>query len=256
MPDARPSTRYWLKGLQGALVVALIAQGLHLGWVLLAPVGTGEPVPSGVVDRRALDPALARLAFGGGAVAADASGLSLLGLRRAPDPRDSTAILAEGGQQRAFGIGDSVRPGLRLHAVESRHVVLDGPAGLVRLALPGAAVVAPAMPAPVPASAPAPSGARVDPKQLLAEAGLRPRLRGGRLDGFTVIARGDGRTLRSAGLQSGDVLLAVNGQALTPERLTELGDMLEAGSRPGASTTLTLERGDTRHTITLPSESP
>ena len=76
------------------------------------------------------------------------------------------------------------------------------------------------------------------------------------MDGFTVIARGDGRTLRSAGLQSGDVLLAVNGQALTPERLTELGDMLEAGSRPGASTTLTLERGDTRHTITLPSESP
>lgn len=256
MPDARPSTRYWLKGLQGALLVALIAQGLHLGWVLLAPIGTGEPVPSGVVDRRALDPALARLAFGGGAVAADASGLSLLGLRRAPDPRDSTAILAEGGQQRAFGIGDSIRPGLRLHAVESRHVVLEGPAGLTRLALPGAAAVAPAMPPPVPASAPVPGGSRVDPKQLLAEAGLRPRLRGGRLDGFTVIARGDGRTLRSAGLQSGDVLLAVNGQALTPERLTELGDMLEAGSQPGASTTLTLERGDTRHTITLPSESP
>ena len=28
------------------------------------------------------------------------------------------------------------------------------------------------------------------------------------------------------------------------------------GNQPGASTTLTLERGDTRHTITLPSESP
>ena len=136
------------------------------------------------------------------------------------------------------------------------HVVLDGPAGLTRLALPGAAAPSPAVPAPLPAGAPVPDGSRVDPKQLFAEAGLRPRLRGGRLDGFTVIARGEGRTLRSAGLQSGDVLLAVNGQALTPERLTELGDLLEAGRQPGASTTLTLERGDTRHTITLPSESP
>ena len=256
MPDARPSTRHWLKGLQGALLVALAAQGLHLAWVVFAPVGAGEPAPAGVPVRRALDPALARQAFGGGSVAVDISGLSLLGLRRAPDPRDSTAILAEGGQQRAYGIGDRVRPGLRLHAVEATHVVLDGPTGLTRLALPGAGAMTQAMPLPQPASAPMPSGSRVDPKQLLAEAGLRPRLRGGRLDGFTVIARGDGRTLRSAGLQSGDVLLAVNGQALTPERLTELGDMLEAGSRPGASTTLTLERGDTRHTITLPSESP
>lgn len=256
MPDARPSTHRWVKGLQGILALALVAQVLHLGWVLSAPVGTGEPVPSGVVGRRALDPALARLAFGGGKAAVDTSGLSLLGLRRAPDPGDSTAILAEGGQQRAFGIGDAVRPGLRLHAVEAGHVMLEGPAGLTRLALPGAAAMAPSAPLPAPVKPPAPSGARVDPKQLLAEAGLRPRLRGGRLDGFTVIARGDGRTLRSAGLQSGDVLLAVNGQALTPERLTELGDMLEAGSQPGARTTLTLERGDTRHTITLPSESP
>lgn len=256
MPDARPSTRYWLKGLQGALLVALLAQGLHLGWVLFAPVGAGDTAPASAPARQALDPALARLAFGGGSGAVDASGLSLLGLRRAPDPRDSSAILAEGGQQRAYGIGDSVRPGLRLHAVEATHVVLDGPAGLTRLALPGTAAPAPVVPAPLPAGAPVPDGSRVDPKQLFAEAGLRPRLRGGRLDGFTVIARGEGRTLRSAGLQSGDVLLAVNGQALTPERLTELGDLLEAGRQPGASTTLTLERGDTRHTITLPSESP
>lgn len=256
MPDARPSTRRWLKGLQGALILALLAQGLHLGWVLLAPVGTGGPVPSGVPGRLALDPGLARLAFGGETASADADGLSLLGLRRAPDPDASTAILSEAGKQRAYGIGDPVRPGLRLHAVEADHVVLDGPAGRTRLSLPGAPARAPAAPLPAPATAPAPSGARIDPQQLLAEAGLRPRLRGGRLDGFTVIARGDGRTLRSAGLQSGDVLLAVNGQALTPERLTELGDMLDAGRQPGASTTLTLERGDTRHTITLPSESP
>lgn len=246
-----------LKGLQAALVLGLLAQGAHVGWVLLAPAGVDASMATtGADGYRPLQPALAARAFGGSAPAMDASGLSLLGLRLAPDAADSSAILAEGGQQRAYRIGDVVRPGLRLHTVDAEHVLLDGPSGLVRLALDGTSTAALAATMPVPASAPAPSGGRVDPKQLLAEAGLRPRLRGGRLDGFTVIARGDGRTLRSAGLQSGDVLLAVNGETLTPERLADLGRMLEAGSEPGASTTLTLERGDTRHTLTLPSESP
>ncbi|HEX5693509.1 MAG TPA: type II secretion system protein N [Arenimonas sp.] len=258
MPAARPSIGAWPKALQATLVLGLLAQGAHLGWVLLAPPGAGDiaSTAAGTAGYRALDPAMARQAFGGPAQAIDASGLSLLGLRLAPEAANSTAILGDGGRQRVYGIGDVVRPGLRLHAVQANHVLLDGPAGLARLALDGTSTAAAPATVPAPARAPAPTGGRVDPKQLMAEAGLRPRLRGGRLDGFTVIARGDGRTLRSAGLQSGDVLLAVNGQALTPERLTELGDMLDAGGQPGASTTLTLERGDTRHTITLPSESP
>ena len=43
---------------------------------------------------------------------------------------------------------------------------------------------------------------------------LRPRMKGLSIDGFTVSAGGDGSALRAAGLQSGDVILAVNGTEL------------------------------------------
>lgn len=285
MPDARPTSAMHHQGqparaglgrvagripdalagraprlLQAALVLALLAQAGHLAWVLLAPLPATEstaPVP----PRRALDPALAASAFGGsGATSAPGiDGLALLGLRRQADPALSTAILADGaGLQRVYGVGEDIRPGLRLQAVGADHVLLAGAGGTHRLALPAAVSALPVAPPAqkAPAEAPEPTGTAIDPRQLLAEAGLRPRLRNGRLDGFTLIQRGDGRTLRSAGLRSGDVLLAVNGEELTPERMAELGQMLQSGAVAGGATTLTLERDDQRHTITLQTESP
>lgn len=246
--------------LQAALVLALLAQAGHLAWVLLAPLPATEAAAL-VPARRALDPALAASAFGGSGAAATpgVDGLALLGLRRQADPALSTAILADGaGLQRVYGVGEDIRPGLRLQAVGADHVMLAGAGGVHRLALPSTATALPVT-APVqkaPAEAPTPTGAAIDPRQLLAEAGLRPRLRNGRLDGFTLIQRGDGRALRSAGLRSGDVLLAVNGEELTPERMAELGQMLQSGAVAGGATTLTLERDDQRHTITLQTESP
>lgn len=246
--------------LQATLALALLAQAGHLAWVLLAPLPATEATAS-VPARRALEPALAASAFGGSATAATPGidGLALVGLRRQSDPALSTAILADGaGLQRVYGVGEDIRPGLHLQAVGADHVLLAGAGGTHRLTLPSAETALPTA-APVrqaPTEAPKPDGAAIDPSQLLAEAGLRPRLRNGRLDGFTLIQRGDGRTLRSAGLRSGDVLLAVNGEELTPERLAELGRMLQSGAVAGGATTLTLERDDQRHTITLQTESP
>lgn len=246
--------------LQALLVLALLAQAGHLAWVLLAPLPVSETTAA-VPPRRSLDPALAASAFGGAGIAGapGIDGLTLLGLRRQADADLSTAILADGaGLQRVYGVGEDVRPGLRLQAVGADHVLLAGTGGVHRLALPTATSALPVA-APVqaaPAEAPEPTGAAIDPRQLLAEAGLRPRLRNGRLDGFTLIQRGDGRALRSAGLRSGDVLLAVNGEELTPERMAELGQMLQSGAVAGGATTLTLERDDQRHTITLQTESP
>ena len=78
----------------------------------------------------------------------------------------------------------------------------------------------------------------IDPAALLAEAGLSPVESDGGAAGYTIIPRGDGAALRQAGLQAGDVLLSVNGQALTPERYAELPAELA-----GASTiTLTYRR--------------
>lgn len=247
--------------LQWALLGALAVESLWLGWALLGPVEPASAPITGPQARRPLDPLLAARAFapGGDApVTSSADGLALVGLRRAGNPQDSTAIIADGAStQRAYRVGDTVRPGLRLASVALDHVTLQGSGGATRLVLPGgpAPSAAPALPATAPMREAAPDGANVDPRQLMAETGLKPRLRDGRLDGFTIIPRGDGRALRSAGLQSGDVLLAVNGEELTPERMAELGQMLQSGDSPGATTTLTVERDRKRHTVTLNMES-
>uniref|UniRef100_A0A8J7VUI0 PDZ domain-containing protein n=1 Tax=Coralloluteibacterium stylophorae TaxID=1776034 RepID=A0A8J7VUI0_9GAMM len=92
----------------------------------------------------------------------------------------------------------------------------------------------------------------MDAERLVAEAGLRVREQDGRVTGYTLIPRAGGRTLRAAGLQSGDILLAVNGQDLDAERLAELPRELAGRS----SATLTIERGGERQTITLNTETP
>lgn len=251
--------------VQGLLVVALGLQGLHLAWVLLAPMEATDSSGAGFQPHRALDPDLARLAFSGASNASAApgvEGIALLGVRRHRDASQSSAILAVGGgPQRAFGVGDEVRAGLRLQSVGGEFVTLEDASGLHRLSLPQTSAPPPGPPASVPnsdapAAAPAPAGDVVDPRQLMTEAGLLPRLRNGRLDGFTLIERGGGQSLRSAGLRSGDVLLAVNGQELTPERLAEFGQMLQSGEGPRGTTTLILERDDQRHTVTFNTESP
>jgi general secretion pathway protein C len=93
-------------------------------------------------------------------------------------------------------------------------------------------VLAPAPPPPPPPGpvAAAPAGAPVDPQKLLGQAGLLPRMKDGRPDGYRVLARGGSDVLRAAGLQSGDVLLAVDGVGLTPERISELPQTLSAST--------------------------
>jgi general secretion pathway protein C len=88
----------------------------------------------------------------------------------------------------------------------------------------------------------------VDPARLLAQAGLRPRMRGMRMDGFTVSGGGDGSVLRAAGLRPGDVILAVNGQSLDSlERIAALRG--ELGNSTSAE--LRFERGGTVQTTTI-----
>jgi general secretion pathway protein C len=111
-------------------------------------------------------------------------------------------------------------------------------------------VTPPATPAPTAAAA-QPAGPAVDPARLVAQAGLRPRMRGLRMDGFTVSGAGDGAALRAAGLRPGDVILAVNGQPLDSlERITALrGQLSDTDSaeiryeRNGVTQTSTIRTG-------------
>lgn len=258
---ASPRLRHLVQGLLLVLLAILLAR---LAWQLLAPVGPFGAAIAFPVSGPA-DPALAARAFSQAGVgsldapsAQDTGGLALFGVRLGADPARSTAILGNaGGSQASYAVGDLVAPGVTLASVASGHVMLSRGGAQVRVSLPNAPATATA-PAPLPAapSLPAPTAAgasaALDPAQLMAQMGLRPRLRAGQADGYTVIPRGDGAMFRRAGLEPGDVLLTVNGQSLTPERIAEIDQML----RSTPSVVVTLERGGERKTLTLQMESP
>lgn len=250
--------------IQVLLLVSLAFLLAKVTWQLLTPMGPFGAPATESLSFQPLDPALAARAFLPGAPAAsdnqgaEASGLQLFGVRLAADPSRSTAILGSAGSSQAsFAIGDQVAAGVTLTSVGPGHVTVSQNGAPRRLSLPEASVAAIAAAALPPASGPpavaSPGAAEaIDPTQLLAETGLRPRLSNGQPDGYTVIPRGDGSALRRAGLKPGDVLLTVNGQALSPERMSELGDTL--GSSP--SVVVTIERDGKQQTLTLQMEPP
>lgn len=186
--------------------------------------------------------------------------MRLYGLRSDGAGGGSAIIGLADGRQVSVGVGEEVEPGLVLRGVGADHVTLARGASVSRLIFSdvplGVAPVPPPPPGPqtvtpTPAPAPAPAmaaGASVDPARLMTQAGLRPRMRGARLDGFTVSGSGDPAVLRAAGLQAGDVILAVNGQALDSlERIAALRGQLANSS--GAE--LRIERDGQVQTSTL-----
>lgn len=244
-----------LRGVEVVVVVLLAVQAARLAWLLLPPAPLGTP-PAQPQDRHGVPHAhLAIDAFHPAPATADAdadtSGLRLFALR--PGSLGGSAIVAMAdGPQRAWLAGEEIAPGVVLAEVHADHAVLEagGRRSLLRFAAAHKAsgtsagrAVAQAARAPMATVSattgpPGTSDPGIDPAALLAEAGLSPVESDGGAPGYTIIPRGDGAALRQAGLQAGDVLLSVNGQALTPERYAELPAELA-----GASTiTLTYRR--------------
>lgn len=248
-----------LHAIELLLVIVLAFQGARMAWLILVPPAPfGAPAPPTAPDLAVAtlagsDPFLAADAV---AVGADVSGLKLHAVRVSGVRRGSAILAGADGQQASYAVGDEVVAGVVLAGIATDHVLLA--AGGVRRRLGFAedpavagssATAVAALPGTQPVAAPS---AAIDPQQLLAEAGLRPHSEGGRVTGYSVIPRGDGALLRQAGLQSGDVLLSVNGQALTPERYQALAEEL-AGQQ---QITLTYQRdGETRST-TLQAKTP
>lgn len=237
----RPRTL--LAGLEVALAVALAAQAARLAWTLVTPLGPFGAAAAPQASARARADLSILASFDpffrvSGAASPDgASGeggaLVLHGVRAAPGGRGS-AILSIGGTQRAVAVGEEVEPDVVLAAVAGDHVILDRGGARRRLGFPtpqpgAAAPPAAASLAPAEAAQPA-SGAAIDPRRLLAQTSLVPRVRDGRAAGYTVYPKGGSDVLRQAGLQQGDVLLAVDGVTLTPERVSQLQEELAGAS--------------------------
>ena len=193
------------------------------------------------------------------ATGADATQMRLYGVRAGGPDGGSAIIGLSDGRQVSVGVGEEVEPGLVLQSVRSDHVLLSRGGSVSRLifteAPPGtpAPPAAPATPqvvtpqASAPATTPA-AAPQVDPARLVAQAGLRPRLKGLGVSGFTVTSTGDGGALRAAGLRSGDVILAVNGSELnSPQAIAGLRNRLSGATsaeiryeRDGAVQTTTI----------------
>lgn len=235
----RPSLR---RVVEAALILLLLVQAGRLVWLVAAPAPQAtqaRALPE--IDLGVLARFDAFFRNGGGEAAAsmsDGGGLTLFGVRADGAGGGSAIIGLSDGRQVSVGAGEEVEPGLSLTSIAPDHVMLSRGGAPFRLDFPDmasgvapvpAAAAQPAPLAPEPASA---DGVVVDPQRLIAQAGLRPRIRGLGVNGLTVSASGDGGELRNAGLRSGDVILSVNGTALnSPQAIAALrGQLADAPS--------------------------
>jgi general secretion pathway protein C len=161
---------------------------------------------------------------------ADTNALSTVVLRgiSGGGPSGRAAIFAlPNGAQRVVRVGREVIPGVMLQGVGMDYAIVSAGGGGMRLSLGkagGVPVAAPAPAASAVTSAPAaisPSGAE---SPMSYRTALAPRRSGSRITGFTIREGANVPLLARAGLQPGDVLVAVNGQAFeSEEKVLELG---------------------------------
>lgn len=243
-------------GVEIALIALLAVQAGRLAWIFVAPEpetaiasrAAAAPVDDSIFQRfdaffRTGDKSSLAEAAG-----ADSDALRLFGVRAGGPGGGSAIIGLPDGRQVSVGVGETISEGLTLASVGADFVTVSRGGSVSRLVFtetPSGAAPPPPPPstaqvmaptgtsAPVSAAAPAaaPTGPVVDPKRLMAQASLRPRMDGLRIKGFTLAARGDGAALRAAGLQSGDVILAVNGAELNSlQGLSQLSGELSGSS--------------------------
>ena len=262
--DPRARAEFWRGavriGVEVTLVLVLAVQTARAVWIIAEPAGPfGSPVAetANASDRdlailKSFNPFAPRVPVAVSAEGID--GLTLFGVRVGSRGAGS-AIIGAGTKQSVYWVGEEVAPGAVLKEVAADHVVVAQGNRTNRLALLArtpqpntTASVPPYMVAPRP-STPVKAAVvtPVDTKKLLEEAGLRPRTEGGQVTGYTLLPRGAGETLGRAGLAAGDVLVALNGNRLTPERYSEIEQELTGASQ----VQLTVERGNETKTITL-----
>lgn len=207
--------------LELAAAALLAFQLARLVWVILvpaAPLGAWVPParPTATVDIAALSgfDGFFRQSADEDASVVSSLALTLLGTRvDTVSGRGSAIIATPDGIQKSFLVGETIIPGVRLRSVEFDGVTIDRGGASERLLLDQSSGSDPVTPAALP---PVPAAAAT---ALMNEIAATPRLAGTTITGFTLAPKGNGAAFAAAGLQAGDVLVAVNGRPVA-----ELGD--------------------------------
>jgi general secretion pathway protein C len=222
------------------LLSLLAVQCARLAWTIVTPVGlVGEwkatsalrppPAPAASLVG-SFDPFFRLSGASTAPLVVTSLNLKLYGVRENRASGGGAAIIGlPDGQQRSFGVGEEIVPGVTLTGVSFDGVTISRGGAVEQLYLdqsrvPGAAgaqpqtQVAPSSmpgsstpglsfaPPPPPPAPPAASAPQIE---------FQPRLNGGAVTGITVQPQGDGKALRDAGLAPGDVITSVNGQRIT-----------------------------------------
>ncbi len=229
--------KYLLPAVTAVLVVLIAYQLAGITWSLVpggAPALAARPVASKPAERPADLSKLTNSHLFGEARAEAAPvvetvdapdtslSLSLTGIL-AGGPKGRAIISANRGQERTYGVGDSVdnADGATLHSVEPDRVLLNRNGKLETLRLPQQLSSAtPRTTSPIlPPAAAQPAGSL---RQVISENASRltdvvrlaPHVQEGKVVGFRVNPGRDRATFEQLGLQAGDVVTDINGTVL------------------------------------------
>jgi general secretion pathway protein C len=233
------------------LLLALLAiQTVRLLWTFVTPAGAlgllvAEP-PHPKADFTILsrfDPFFRGL-DGGPASAASSGSYSLFGVRAGADGRGSAILAGPDGQQRSYGVGEAIAPGLLLTWVGRDYVLLSHAGKPIRIAF---ATRPDAVSLPISTSSVPVQGGSITPKTFLSENSFMPRMQGGQVLGYAISPRRSSRALQQAGLEPGDIIRTINGAALSRNRFEEIESEFAGTSQ----VEFTIERGGKTLTKTL-----
>lgn len=237
-----------------ALLGVLAVQCARLVWTVvtpIAPLGAWAPAgpvlpgdPAGVFA--SFDPFYRVSGVQTQAATVTSLQLTLFGTRiDEAQGRGSAIIAGPDGVQKSVSVGEEVAPGVRLKSVAFDHVTLDRSGASEDLFLPqGEGGTAPAAGAAATPGAPVGASGGGSLAELRADVSAIPRIDGGAINGLTLRGQGKG-VFQSAGLQDGDVLVAIGGRPVTGA-----SDLEQLAT--GGATSVTIERGGQRLPVTLP----
>jgi general secretion pathway protein C len=231
-----------------------------------APRGAGGPDVNAIVEAALFGRYDAPAASEAALMAAPDTPLNLTLIGLLADDREeySRALIAtQGGDERAYRIGDDVARGVVLQAIFPDRVILARGGRLETLRLerdkagPGGPYAAPASPV---SAAPESGGdateqlARVrdevlrDPAKASEYIRVQPANIGGQLKGYRIYPGRDRSAFTTAGLRPGDLVTAVNGVQLDDpaKALQMLGELGQAGQ-----VNLVVERGGQTQNISI-----